>query len=61
MYPFLAKYLGLNIKSVMLSSGLVDEGPSKVLSRTELASFDVNHPLPAHAAEGDAAVSALLK
>ena len=61
MYPFLAKHLGLHIKSVMLSSGLVDEGPSKVLSPAELAAFDVNHPIPAHAVKGDEAVSALLK
>lgn len=61
MYPFLAKHLGLNIKSVMSSAGFVDESPSKVLSRTELAAFDANHPLPAHAAKGDDAVSALLK
>jgi hypothetical protein len=62
MYPFLAKHLGLDLKSVSAVSGKgVDETLSRVLTRAELASFDEAHRLPAHAARGDAAVSALLK
>jgi predicted alpha/beta-hydrolase family hydrolase len=62
MYPFLAKHLGLDLKSVSAVSGKgVDETFSRLLTRSELASFDEAHRLPAHAAIGDAAVSALLK
>jgi hypothetical protein len=61
MYPFLAKHLGLDLAAVSDAGGKIDEGPSKVLTRRELASFDALHPLPANAARGDAAVTALLK
>ena len=61
MYPFLAKHLGLDLAAVSDAGGKIDEGPSKVLTRRELASFDALHPLPANAAPGDAAVTALLK
>jgi uncharacterized protein len=62
MYPFLAKHLGLDLKSVSAVSGKgVDETLSRLLTRSELASFDEAHPLPAHAVKGEAAVSALLK
>lgn len=62
MYPFLAKHLRLDLKSVSSVSGKgVDETLSRVLTRAELASFDEDHPLPANAVKGEAAVSALLK
>lgn len=61
MYPFLARHLGLDLSAVMDASGRVDERPSMLLPREALASFNAEHPLPAHAAKEDAAVAALLK
>lgn len=61
MYPFLAKHLGLDLAAVTDASGRVDETAVKVLPPVLLASFDAAHPMPANAARGDAAVSALLR
>lgn len=61
MYPFLARHLGLDLAAVTDASGRIDEGPSQVLGRNLLAAFDATHPLPAHAARGDAAVVALIR
>jgi len=61
MYPFLAKHLGLDLKAVSDKEGRVDETAVKVLPPVQLASFDAAHPMPANAARGDAAVSALLR
>jgi hypothetical protein len=61
MYPFLAKHLGLDLAAVSDVAGRVDEAAVKVLPPVLLASFDAAHPLPANAARGDAAVSALLR
>jgi predicted alpha/beta-hydrolase family hydrolase len=61
MYPFLARHLGLDLAAVTDASGRVDESPSKVLTRAELAAFDAANPLPANALKGDDAVAALLR
>ena len=56
MYPFMAKYLGLDLKKVLDASGAVDEGPSQVLDAKELRVFDEAHPRPANALLGDEAI-----
>lgn len=60
VYPFLAKYLKLDIQKVM-QNGTVDESVNKVLTQTELQVFDAQHPRPANAVMGDAEVMALLE
>jgi dienelactone hydrolase len=59
-YPFLAKYLKLDLQKVMID-GKIDESVNKVLSQTELQVFDEKHPRPSNAVMGDAAVMALLE
>lgn len=59
MYPFMARYLKLNLQAVM-KDGAVDESPSKVLDRKELGVFDSQHPLPANAVRGDAEVEKIV-
>ena len=60
MYPFLAKYLSLNIKAVQDANGNIDEAPVKILSQSELQVFNAAHPRPANAVIGDEAVLKLL-
>lgn len=60
MYPFLAKYLSLNLKAVQDANGNIDESPVKILSQSELQVFDAAHPRPANAVIGDEAVLKLL-
>jgi hypothetical protein len=59
-YPFLAKYLKLDLQKVMVD-GKINENTNKVLSQTELQVFDEKHLLPANAVMGDAVVMALLE
>jgi uncharacterized protein len=59
-YPFLAKYLKLDIQKVMLNS-TVDESTNKVLTQAELQVFDAQHPRPSNAVMGDAEVMTLLE
>ncbi len=59
-YPFLAKYLKLDLKKVLVD-GKIDESANKVLTQTELQVFDEKHPRPANAVMGDAEVMALLE
>jgi poly(3-hydroxybutyrate) depolymerase len=61
MYPFLAKHLGLDLRSVTGPDGKVDESKSVLLPREQLSSFTTQHPLPANAVRGDEAVSALIR
>lgn len=61
VYPFLAKHLKLNLDKVSGNDGLVSESKFKLLSREALSSFNNSNPLPAHALQGDEAVTALLK
>jgi hypothetical protein len=61
MYPFMAKYLSLDLPNVMDAGGNIDEGPSKVLSPAELSVFNETYPMPANAVKGDAEVMKLLK
>jgi hypothetical protein len=60
MYPFMAKYLKLDLKAVTGPDGNIDETPSKVLDHAELAVFNEAHPRPANAVMGDEAVMKLL-
>lgn len=59
MYPFLAKYLKLNLNNVM-KNGQIDESPNKILDQTDLQVFNEKYPLPANALKGDEAVMAVL-
>jgi dienelactone hydrolase len=61
VYPFLAKHLKLNLEAVLEADGKVSEKQSKLLSREELSVFNSTHPLPAHALQGDEALTGLLK
>jgi hypothetical protein len=61
MYPFMAKYLSLDLPNVMDAGGNIDEGPSKVLSAAELSVFNDEFPLPANAVKGDEQVMKLLQ
>jgi hypothetical protein len=61
MYPFMAKYLSLDLPNVMDAGGNIDEGPSKVLSAAELSVFNDAFPLPANAVKGDEQVMKLLQ
>jgi len=60
MYPFMAKYLRLNLKAVTNPKGEIDERPVKVLGIEELTVFNGAHPLPSNAVIGDEAVMHLL-
>jgi len=60
MYPFMAKYLGLDLNKIKDANGNIDEVPSKVLTEKELAVFNSDHPVPANAVTGDIAVMRLL-
>jgi len=61
MYPFMAKYLSLDLPNVMDAGGNIDEGPSKVLSPAELSVFNEAYPLPTNAVKGDVEVMKLLQ
>ncbi len=60
MYPFMAKYLKLNLKAVTDADGNIDETPAKVLDQKDLEVFNEAHPRPANAVMGDEAVMKLL-
>ncbi|HRP55984.1 acetylxylan esterase [Agriterribacter sp.] len=60
MYPFMAKYLKLDLKAVTGSDGNIDETSSKVLDQADLEVFNDTHPRPANAVMGDEAVMKLL-
>jgi uncharacterized protein len=59
-YPFLAKYLKLDLQKVMVD-GKINESANKVLSQAELQVFDEQHPRPSNYVLGDAEVMALLE
>jgi hypothetical protein len=61
VYRFFSEHLGLQIGSVRLKNGHVDETPNAVLPRTDLESFDAAHLLPPKALQGWDAVLAALK
>lgn len=60
MYPFLAKWLSLDIKAVQDAGGKVDESSVKILSQSELQVFSAEHPRPTNSVMGDEAVLKLL-
>lgn len=59
-YQFLAKHLGLSLKNVLNAAGEIDESFVKVEDSSVLRVFTADHPRPAYAVMGDAAVSRLL-
>ena len=61
MYPFMAKYLSLDLPNVMDAGGNIDEGPSQILSSSELSVFNEAYPLPKNAVKGDIEVMKLLQ
>ncbi|RPE05816.1 acetylxylan esterase [Chitinophaga lutea] len=60
-YAFLAKHLGLSLKPVTDTAGVVNEDSVTIQTRDELAVFDARHPRPAYAVKGDDAVIGLLR
>jgi len=60
-YKFLAKHLALALDKVFNSNGEIDEAFVTVADSAVLSVFDKQHPRPAYAVMGDAAVSKLLK
>lgn len=60
MYPFMAKYLKLDIKAVEDANGKIDESKIKVWEPSALQVFTDAHPRPANAVQGDEAVMKLL-
>lgn len=61
MYPFMAKYLGLDFKAVARADGSVDESPVTMLPPAALHVFDAEHPRPGDALPSLAAVAAGFK
>ena len=59
-YPFLAKYLGLDINKV-IKDGKIDESVNTILSADELAVFTKEHPKPSGALSGNEAIAKALK
>jgi dienelactone hydrolase len=61
VYPFLAKHLGLNLKTMLLPSGEVDESTSVVEPKSAMLVFgEKGEKLPAHAIHGLDALKKLL-
>lgn len=60
MYPFMAKYLKLDIKAVEDANGNIDESKIKVWEPSALQVFTDAHPRPVNAVQGDEAVLRLL-
>ena len=61
MYPFMARYLKLDLTKVTDKTGAIDESLVKALPRADLEVFNAAHPRPASAVMGDAAVMGLLE
>lgn len=61
MYPFMARYLKLDLSKATDATGAIDEKLVKMLPRTDLEVFTAAHPRPASAVVGDAAVMGLLE
>ncbi len=61
MYPFMARYLGLDLSQVTDASGTFEESLVKVLPRADLEVFTTAYPRPARAVVGDALIMKLLE
>ncbi len=61
MYPFMARYLKLDIGQITDASGAIDETLVKAIPCPELLVFTAAHPRPSRAVVGDEAVMELLK
>ena len=60
MYAFMAKYLNLDLSNIQDQSGEIDESFITLQNYDALKAFDAQHPLPAHAVQGDRAAMDLL-
>ncbi len=61
MYPFMAKYLSLDLTNVTDQHGSINETPSLVLTKNSLGAFNDNFPLPQNAILGDEKISDLIR
>ncbi len=61
MYPFMAKYLNLDLKNVTDEHGAINETPSLVLTKNNLGAFKDNFPLPQNAILGDEKIADLIR
>lgn len=61
MYSFMAKHLGLNLRTVTDSNGTIDESKSQLEKAEVLLVFSSDHPFPANALKGSKAIEQALK
>ena len=60
VYRFFARHLRLQLETVLLADGSIDESSNSIEPRDKMLSFDAAHPLPQHALKGwDAIMQAL--
>ena len=52
-YRFLGDHLGLDVAGVTAPDGTIDETAIDVQERANLVAYNDEHPLPAHALQGD--------
>jgi hypothetical protein len=60
MYPFMAKYLNLDLKNIIDEHGAINETPSSVLSQNSLSAFNDKFHIPKNAIFGDDQIAALI-
>jgi len=60
MYPFMAKYLNLDLKNITDEHGAINETPSSVLSQNSLSAFNDKFHIPKNAIFGDDQIAALI-
>ena len=61
MYPFMTKYLGLDLTNVTDEHRAINETPSLVLTKNNLGAFKDNFPLPQNAILGDEKIADLIR
>ena len=61
MYPFMAKYLNLDLTNITDERGDINETTSLVLPKNSLSAFNDNFPLPQNAILGDEKISNLIR
>ncbi len=61
MYPFMTKYLGLDLTNVTDEHRAINETPSLVLTKNSLSAFNDNFPLPQNAILGDEKIADLIR
>jgi hypothetical protein len=60
MYPFMAKYLNLDLTNVTDEMGNINETPSSVLSQNSLSAFNDKFHIPKNAIFGDDQIATLI-